>query len=139
MGGLLQGGGGEAQSRLRQQGLAWAPLAGNVATLACYASSQALVQQLTDDPDLATLPLAALLLLLSQVPINSLFSAPRRSGLISSFVTHGAALAADHRADPRELIFWARQERLWVVFADAACAQHLSAEGSMLQWAQGPC
>ena len=64
----VQGASGATQGRLRQQGLALAPLGGNMATLACYAFSQALARHLTDDPDLATLPLAALLLLLSQVP-----------------------------------------------------------------------
>lgn len=59
------------QGRLRQQGLALAPFGGNIATLACYAFSQALACHLTDDPDFATLPLAALLLLLSQVLLSA--------------------------------------------------------------------
>ena len=82
----MQGIGGEVQSRLRQQGLALAPFGGNVATLACYAFSQVLARHLTDDPDFATLPLAALLLLLSQVPPSNLqdqlgFSSLRAMGV----------------------------------------------------------
>ncbi|KAK9838795.1 hypothetical protein WJX74_003461 [Apatococcus lobatus] len=109
----IRGVGGEVQSRLRQQGLTLAPLGGNVATLACYAFSQALARHLTEDPDLASLPLAALLLLLSQDPVLLRWLKPGREyfpAVASTTLVLGASSIVSLLTELRS---WSLQWWLW--------------------------